>query len=122
MKTKISIADLASLSLNKFQLSNSFRNKHIPQPFKIGGWKTGIYELEDNWMILGKCVSGIDEHLMIGREGQICLMFFHSKEGECWTHFPAYDEDDYSNTFLVGAYLFDEYERGKHETKNSTGM
>jgi hypothetical protein len=100
LKQKKRIIDLVKISPNLFRLKNSIQWKHIPTPIKVGGWRTGCYELEDGWIIIGYS-NKVEENLMIGRENQICIMLFHPEEGDCWMHFPIIDEEDYRETYFM---------------------
>lgn len=87
----IRFRDLPKLSPSEFGLDNMIRTNHATPCYLDTA--SGRIVVERPWRVTGWS-DQVDERLMYGREGQVCLMLFHPEHGEFWEHYPLFDEED----------------------------
>ncbi len=66
--------------------------------------KSGTITVEKPWKIVGWCDT-LDNSLMVNREGQIALMMHHPEHGDCWQHYPLFDDDERKEAVFVSRSL-----------------
>lgn len=87
------LRDIQRLSPHEFRYDNSIRANFATPCYRDTA--SGLIVVERPWELVGWCDGKeIDSRLMIGREGQVCLMLWHPAHGSYWEHYPLYDDEE----------------------------
>jgi hypothetical protein len=96
----MTFSELFRLPSHKFRYDNMVRYLKISIQCRYRDENTIV--VSKPWEIIGWS-DKIEPNLMIGREGQVGIMYWNPEEGEAWEHWPIFEEDRNEVVFVEGA-------------------